>query len=107
MGNWFRMGAGSPWSPRRPPSPTVSTPARSSSEAAHGLMRTELSAGQQEMQVARYLDPIWAPCLQLGLYFLEFLINQLLPYRDHGEQERIRPKVMISEDREQLQQRGA
>lgn len=76
-------------------------------QAAHGLMRTELSAGQQEMQVARYLDPIWAPCLQLGLYFLEFLINQLLPYRDHGEQERIRPKVMISEDREQLQQRGA
>lgn len=32
-------------------------------EAAHGLIRTELSAGQQEVQVARYLDPIWTPCL--------------------------------------------
>lgn len=32
MGNLFRMGAGRPWSPRRPPSRTVSTPAMSSSE---------------------------------------------------------------------------
>lgn len=57
-------------------------------QAAHGVMSTELSSGQQEVQVARYLDLIWPPCLQLGLYLLEFLINQLLPCRDNGEQRR-------------------
>lgn len=68
-------------------------------QAAHGLTSTELSSGQQEVQVARYLDFIWPLCLKLGLYLLEFLINQLLAYRDSGEQRRTRSKVTIAKIR--------
>lgn len=71
-------------------------------QAAHDLMSTELSSGEQEVQVARYLHFIWPTFLQLGLYLLEFLINQLLPYRDNGEQRRTRSKAMISQDQEPL-----
>lgn len=53
-------------------------------QAALSLTRTELSAGQQKVQVTRYPGLLWAPRLQLGLYLLQFLINQLLPYRDDG-----------------------
>lgn len=73
-------------------------------QAAHGLPRTELSTGQQEVQVARHLDTIWPLCLQLGLHILEFLINQLLPCDSNREEERTKPKVMISKDQEPLQQ---
>lgn len=55
-------------------------------QAAHDLMSTELSSGQQEVQVARYLHFIWLAFLQLGLYLLEFLIYQLLPYGNNREQ---------------------
>lgn len=54
-------------------------------QAALSLTRTELSAGQQEVQITRYLGLLWIPCLQLGLYLLQFLINQLFSYRDNGE----------------------
>lgn len=94
MGYWNRMGA--PISLLAPLTHRVYSSHEQLREAAHGLLRTELSTGQQEVQVARYLDPFWPSCLQLGLYLFEFLINQFLPYRDNGQQERARSKVMIS-----------
>lgn len=102
VGNWIRMGA--PISSLAPLTHRVYSSHEQLREAAHGLLRTELSTGQQEVQVARYLDPFWPSCLQLGLYLFEFLINQFLPYRDNGQQGRARSKVMISMNQAPLRQ---
>lgn len=54
-------------------------------QAAQDLLGTELSIGQQGVEVARDLDPTWPRYVELGLHLLKCLIYHLLPCRCNKE----------------------